>query len=318
MKLQEIARKAGVSTATVSRVFSHHPNVRDDVRSHVFAVAGKYGYHPRLSTKMRNIAVIIPYKSVYPVQSYVEMVLTELTHELPARGYRIEILPQENLEQLPRIQFCGAIGIGIDAMLFRNWDDSFAAPLIVIDRDAPRSAKEIYSVRSDEMQAMELAIAHLAENGCRKIGTIIYGREGEGNTGIRCNGVRKALKKYGLPATAALIRFALEDEYIEAIGKLLKLGIDALFCPGGNAGMVAAYALSLYNRRVPDDISLIASERTVFSRYAIPPQTAITQDYGALANAVADALDARLSNQPVPRSTTIPYKLIVRDSVRTE
>ena len=308
MKLQEIARKAGVSTATVSRVFSHHPNVRDDVRSHVFAVAGKYGYHPRLSTKMRNIAVIIPYKSVYPVQSYVEMVLTELTHELPARGYRIEILPQENLEQLPRIQFCGAIGIGIDAMLFRNWDDSFAAPLIVIDRDAPRSAKEIYSVRSDEMQAMELAIAHLAENGCRKIGTIIYGRDG----------VRKALKKYGLPATAALIRFALEDEYIEAIGKLLKLGIDALFCPGGNAGMVAAYALSLYNRRVPDDISLIASERTVFSRYAIPPQTAITQDYGALANAVADALDARLSNQPVPRSTTIPYKLIVRDSVRTE
>lgn len=318
MKLQEIAKKAGVSTATVSRVFSHHPNVREDVRSHVFAVAGKYGYHPRLSTKMRNIAVIIPYKSVYPVQSYVEMVLTELTHELPAHGYRIEILPQENLEQLPRIQFCGAIGIGIDATLFRNWDDTFAAPLIVIDRDAPGSAKEIYSVRSDEMQAMELAITHLAENGCRKVGTIIYGREGEGNTGIRCGGVRKALKKHGLPVETALIRFALEDGYIEAIGKLLRLGIDALFCPGGNAGMVAAYALSLYNRKVPEDISLIASERTVFSRYAIPPQTTITQDYGALAKAVADALDARLNNLSVPHSTTIPYKLIVRDSVRTE
>ncbi len=318
MKLQEIAKKAGVSTATVSRVFSHHPNVREDVRSHVFAVAGKYGYHPRLSTKMRNIAVIIPYKSVYPVQSYVEMVLTELTHELPAHGYRIEILPQENLEQLPRIQFCGAIGIGIDATLFRNWDDTFAAPLIVVDRDAPGSAKEIYSVRSDEMQAMELAIAHLAENGCRKVGTIIYGREGEGNTGIRCGGVRKALKKHGLPVETALIRFALEDGYIEAIGKLLRLGIDALFCPGGNAGMVAAYALSLYNRKVPEDISLIASERTVFSRYAIPPQTTITQDYGALAKAVADALDARLNNLSVPHSTTIPYKLIVRDSVRTE
>lgn len=318
MKLQEIAKKAGVSTATVSRVFSHHPNVREDVRSHVFAVAGKYGYHPRLSTKMRNIAVIIPYKSVYPVQSYVEMVLTELTHELPAHGYRIEILPQENLEQLPRIQFCGAIGIGIDATLFRNWDDTFAAPLIVVDRDAPGSAKEIYSVRSDEMQAMELAIAHLAENGCRKVGTIIYGREGEGNTGIRCCGVRKALKKHGLPVETALIRFALEDGYIEAIGKQLRLGIDALFCPGGNAGMVAAYALSLYNRKVPEDISLIASERTVFSRYAIPPQTTITQDYGALAKAVADALDARLNNLSVPHSTTIPYKLIVRDSVRTE
>lgn len=316
MKLQEIAKKAGVSTATVSRVFSHHPNVREDVRNHVFAVAEKYGYHPRLSTKMRNIAVISPYKSVYPIQSYVEMVLTELTHELSQRDYRIEILPQENLEQLQRIQFCGAVGIGINADLFRGWDDRFAAPLIIVDRDAPASAKEIYSVRSDEFQAMELAIAHLAGSGCSRIGCIIYGREGEGNTGIRCNGIRRALAKFNLPAETPLIRFALEEDYIEVIGKLLKLGIDALFCPGGNAGMVAAYALSLYNRRVPDDISLIASERTVFSRYAIPPQTTISQDYGALARAVVDALDARLNNLPVPRHTTIPYKLISRDSVR--
>lgn len=103
---------------------------------------------------------------------------------------------------------------------------------------------------------------------------------------------------------------------MEEIGRLLQNGVDALFCPGGNAGMVAAYALSLYNRRVPADISLIASERTVFSRYATPPQTTISQNYAAQASAVADALDARLSGQPFPRRTVIPYQLILRDSVR--
>ena len=47
MKLQEIAKLAGVSPATVSRVFSHHPNIRYDVREHVLAIA-----------KEHNLAVI--------------------------------------------------------------------------------------------------------------------------------------------------------------------------------------------------------------------------------------------------------------------
>ena len=100
MRIQEIAEKAGVSTATVSRVFSHYPNIRKEVREHVFAVARECGYHPRLSTKQRNVVVITPYKLVYPVQAYVEMVMTELTRELSMRGCRIEILPHDNLERL--------------------------------------------------------------------------------------------------------------------------------------------------------------------------------------------------------------------------
>ena len=79
--------------------------------------------------------------------------------------------------------------------------------------------------------------------------------------------------------------------------------------------LIAAYALSLYNRRIPDDISLVASERTMYSRYAIPPQTTITQDYAAQAAAVADALDSRLRGNPFPQRTVIPYRLIERDSV---
>ena len=74
--------------------------------------------------------------------------------------------------------------------------------------------------------------------------------------------------------------------------------------------------LSLYNRRIPDDISLVASERSMYSRYAIPPQTTITQDYAAQAAAVADLLDARLRGDAFPRHTVIPYRLLERDSVR--
>ena len=100
MKIQDIARLAGVSPSTVSRVFSHHPSISGEIRERVFAISKQHAYHPRLSTKQRNVVIITPYQSVYPVQCCVEMILMALTRELPNRGFRIEILPQDNLERL--------------------------------------------------------------------------------------------------------------------------------------------------------------------------------------------------------------------------
>ncbi len=316
MKIQEIAKKAGVSTATVSRVFSNHPNIREELRERVLAAARQAGYHPRLSQKQQNVVVISPFREIYPIRSYVEMVISELALILSSRGYRIEMLPQDNLSQLERIRFCGAVSVGIDAEKFTGWAERFAAPLVVIDRDVPPGTDEIYSVRSDENQAMHLGVGCLARHGCRKVGVIIYGEAGIGNTGIRQEAALRALRAHQLPVSERLVRLALADSCMEEIGKLLKLGMDGLFCPGGNAGIIAAYVLSLYNRRIPDDISLVASERSMYSRYAIPPQTTITQDYAAQAAAVADLLDARRRGLAFPRHTVIPYRLIERDSVR--
>ena len=315
MKLQEIAKLAGVSPATVSRVFSHHPNIRDDVREHVFAIAKTHNYHPRLSTKQRNVVIITPGEAVYPIRNCLEMVMMALTIELPKRGFRIEVLPQDNLDRLDSIQFCGAVAIGSEPDDFKKWPERFSVPLILVDRDAPASLPNIYSVRSDETQGMDLAIAHLHERGCQKIGCIIHGRLGTGNADIRRASVIKALKARNLPASDALIHLAADDNYVEIIGKLLKLNTDALFCPGGNAGIVTAYALSLFNKHIPDDISLIASEHKLFSCYATPPQTTITQDHEALAGLAADVIEARLNGVSFPQRSVLQYRLIIRDSV---
>ena len=69
--------------------------------------------------------IVAPYKLVYTVQAYVEMVMTELTRELSLRGYRIEILPHDNLERLESIQFCGAVSIGVETPLLERWDERF-------------------------------------------------------------------------------------------------------------------------------------------------------------------------------------------------
>ncbi len=316
MKIQEIARLAGVSPSTVSRVFSHHPNISEEIRERVFAISKEHSYHPRLSTKQRNVVIVTPYQSVYPVQCCVEMILMALTRELPRRGFRLEILPQDNLERLDGIQFCAAAAIGAEPGDFKHWADRFSVPLVIIDREAKLNSPEVYLVRSDEAQGMELAIDHLYSRGCRKTGCIIHGKPGTGNADIRHEAICRILKKKGLPANDTLIHFGSDEEYLEIIGKLLRHRIDSLFCPGGSGGILAAYALSLFGRQIPEDISLIASEQTFFSRYGTPPQTTITPDYKAMASSVADVIESRIGGQKFPPRTVLPYLLIQRESVR--
>lgn len=316
MKLQEIAKLAGVSPATVSRVFSHHPNIRNEVRDHVFAIAKAHNYHPRLSTKQRNVVIIMPGEEIYPIRSCLEMVMMALTLVLPKRGFRIEVLQQDNIDRLDSIQFCGAVAIGAEPDDFKKWSNRFSVPLVLVDRDAPLHSPNVYSVRSDETQGMDIAIAHLYERNCRKIGCIIHGAAGSGNADARYEAIIRALKVRKLPAHDALVHFSRDENYVEIIGKLLKQGIDALFCPGGNAGIVTAYALSLFNQRVPDDISLIASEHKLFSHYATPPQTTITQDHIGLAEIAANVIDSHLGESRISQCSILPYSLIVRDSVK--
>ena len=313
MKIQEIAALAGVSTATVSRVFSHHPNIREEVRQHVLSVARKYNYHPRLSAKQKNIVIITPYKQLYPAAEFVEMVMSELIRELAQNHFRIEILPHDNLERLSEISFCGAIGIGIDPP--KEWDEWFSLPLVIIDKIPSVKIPGVVYVHSDEKQGMEIAVGRLAGCGCRRVGAMLHGAVGQGNVDCRKKGFLRALRKFQLPVDDSLVKICSSELFFEEMGKLLQNGIDGDFCGGGgNFGGIAAYCLSLYGRKIPADIRLISSERHRISRYCIPAQTTISPDYQQMAQAAISRLKSLMHGEKVPAETVLPYSLIVRDS----
>lgn len=317
IKIQELAHLAGVSTATISRVFNHHPNIRPDLRRRVFAAAREHGYQPRLSLKQKNVIVITPYNAVWPVQSCVDMILMALMQEMPQRDFRLEVLPFNNRDRIEDIQFCAAIAIGAEPADFKDWAERFPVPLVILDRDGKPNPPHLFYVRSDEAQGMKLAISHLHERGCRKIGCIIHGDPGTGNADLRHAAIVRALSALKIPCDDSLVLFSGtgSEKYVELIGTLLRRGVDALFCPGGNAGVIAFHAFSLYGRRVPEDISLIASEQTSFSRYTVPPLTTISPDYHAMAVATADVIEACLDGGEAAARTVLPYSLIKRESV---
>lgn len=317
IKIQEFAELAGVSIATVSRVFNHHPSIRPELRKRVFAAAREHGYHPRLSLRQKNVVVITPYNAVWPVQSCMDMILMALTQEMALRDFRLEILPINNSKRLGGIQFCAAIALGAEPAEYENWAERFPVPLLILDRNMKPESPNVLCIHSDEAQGMKIAIEHLHERGCRKIGCIIHGDEGTGNADLRHAAIRRTLTAKKLPCDDSLVVFsgAGSDKYVELIGKLLKRGVDALFCPGGNAGVVALHALSLYGKRVPEDISLIASEQTSFSRYAVPPLTTISPDYAAMARSAVDLIEAHLDGKKPPAQIVLPYGLLKRESV---
>lgn len=313
MKIQEIAALANVSTATVSRVFSHHPNVSREVRERVFAVARKYKYHPRLSGKQKNIVIIYPYRQLYPAAEFVEMVSSELIRELSDSGFRIEIIPHDNIDRLNGISFCGAIGIGIDPHPL--WDEWHNVPLVVIDKVPSQRYPGVSFVHSDEPQGMEMAVKHLFECGCRKVGALLHGTAGVGNVNIRRDGFLAALKKYGFPTAATLVRACTTENFFEEMGKLLQNKVDGIFCGGGaNFGGLAAYSLALYGRKIPNDVRLVSSERHRISRYCVPAQTTISPDYRELARQTVEHIRSVISGESSEKEITLPYSLIIRES----
>ena len=318
MNIQQIAKLSGVSISTVSRVFSRRPGVRDEVRDRVMEIARSHGYRPRFTSRERNVVVITPYNAVFPVQSCVDMLLMALAQTLPLNGFRMEILPVNNLERLDSIQFCGAAAIGCELADFPKWAERFPEPLFIIDRTpAGKVPPGIGFVRSDEAQGMKMALEYLFSRGCRRIGCIIHGTPERGNALIRRRAVADFMKNR-VPDADDLIYYSGDgdEKYVELIGKLLKKGVDALFCPGGNAGIISLYALNLFGRSVPGDVSLIASEQTAFSMYTTPPLTTLSPDYPQLAQHVCDLLESWIGNSPTASPEGVPYRLIRRESCR--
>lgn len=77
---------------------------------------------------------------------------------------------------------------------------------------------------------------------------------------------------------------------------------------------LAGVSAATVSRRIPDDISLIASEQTAFSQFTVPPQTTISPDYHGLAEQVARILAGWLDNEPLPGTVSLPYELKIRES----
>ena len=313
IRLKDIAARCKVSPATVSRVFNRCPNVREEVRREIIMTARELGFIPHSAGTKKVLAIVTESYDSIPLCGYMAMAITALTREIFARGYSMELVPKCNVDLLRENLVAGAFALPYNEGMGRSWGEN-NLPLICINASGYHR-NGVYGVGSNEAQGIRLAGEHLVARGHRRFGLLTVGDPENWSNRTRVAGFKTAVTELGLPEIADCCRHAAGDNLYEPLGQLLQTGVTAIIATGEMTGIAAAYALNLFGKRIPGDISLIAFEQAGASRYCLPPQTTLSQDFENISRCALSMMEEILAGKFPARDTLVDYRLIIRDSV---
>lgn len=321
----DIAREAGVSPSTVSRVLSGTAPVAPHKRDLVLAIAKKLRYLPNPSAQSlvrgRTGAIGVLTQSI--ASPFYGEVLLGVEQGLSGSGYHL-IFASGNWQtdhELAALSLLSArrvdaliamTGVLSDDHLRRAAEDM---PLVVIGRSIP--GIEDQCLRVDDFQASYEATRYLISLGHRRI-IHIAGPGHHQDAVDRKAGYAQALTDAGLPCDEDLI---VEGDFTEQSGLIAMEALlrrasifSAIFAANDQMAYGARLALYRHGIRVPDDVSLIGFDDQPASAYTTPALTTVRQPTHDMGCAAARAALRLLDGKP-PALPVITTELIIRESV---
>ena len=320
MSLETIARLAGVSRSTVSRVVNDDPRVRAAVRERVRAVISDQDYHPNAaarslaSRKTRIIGLLIPGAVSFVFSDpYFPTLIQGITDACNAADLHVMLMmdPSDDPATIDRLyrrvirgRHIDGLVIGTsmidDPLVARMRDDRF--PTVVIGRrpDEPM----LSSVDIDNREAARLTVEHLIDHGHRRIG-LIGGPRVVIAAQNRFDGYHDALAAAGIVADPGLV---LDSDFTQSGGSAAMRHL--LGAPGGPPSAVfvasdtmaagAFTTLAEAGARVPDDIALVGFDGLERHLQTHPTLSTLAQPITGLARAAVEMLRRRIDAPEAP------------------
>ncbi len=328
--LDQVARAAGVSRATASRVVNGNPRVAADVRKAVERAVDRLGYVPNLAARSLvtrrsdSIGLVIaePAGRLFE-DPFFPRLLRAVGAELAARELQLVLLMPQSARDASRIERYLAAGHVDGALLVSlHGDDPLPSQLaahgvpVVVGGRPPHGAAVSF-VDVDNVQGARSAVEHLVANGRRTIATIAG--PADMPAGIdRLAGYREALRAAGLEPSPSLEASAdfTSDGAEAATARLLasQPAIDGLFVASDLMAVGALRALRAEGRRVPEDVALVGFDDSIAPTVE-PPLTSVRQPIEEMGREMVRLLVDRLSQpSPVPRRVILETRLVVRQS----
>ena len=331
--IYDIAREAGVSPATVSRILTDSTSVRKEKRDRVNELIRKYNYRPNAmaraltETRSRVIGMVMADVS----NPYYNSVFSACTNEAFQRGYvtmLFNTFSRPDIEESALIklreQRADAIIICGGRIDLAEQDPAFTQLLETTLSTTPvvvgsRSPDErIHGVAVDHEGSVDLAMDYLLRLGHRDIGFIYTGQQYYG-TRQRLARFRLKMEQAGLPVREEwMIPVPGYDSESGMMGvrRLLQLpklptallGMDDMVSVGMLQELLAR------DLRVPEDISIISFDNTFVTSITTPKLTAIDYDYAQYARMLVDAALAAMEGKQFPRDQLIAPSLAVHRS----
>ncbi|MCU0485710.1 MAG: LacI family transcriptional regulator [Anaerolineales bacterium] len=328
--LEEIAKIAGASRSTVSRVINNDPNVAEETRQRVQQVIRQFNFQPNRAARRlaggrtRIIGLVIPtgISSVFSDPYFPNLIrgISSTCHE---SDYSVMLWLAE--AEYERLTIDQVLHNGfVDGMIISSMplDDSIVTslirsglPFVSVGRSLTNPSINYVDVEN-RRGALE-AVMHLIRQKRRRIATIT----GPLNTiaGVdRRDGYLEALRIRGIPADPALIvegNFS-EDEGYNAMKQLLSLHPDAVFAASDSMALGAMRALREAGIKIPDEIALVGFDDLPFAAHTQPPLTTIRQPIQRTGSLAAETLMDILEHpdEAYARHIILPVELIIRET----
>jgi len=322
--MRDVARVAGVSAKTVSRVFNDDPHVTEETRDRVRWAMQKLNYVPNLLARSFRAGADAAVGLAVPdiADPFFAEMTSSIEVDLVGRGMAVVVTSlgrgveheRYALEALLRRQISGLIVacVSADQSYLAPWQER--TPMVFVDR-APKGLSGVFVIEDDLAGARE-AVAHLASYGHRSVAFLGVSTPVT-TTRRRLNGYRSAVAASGLDDGPDLVCIPSESAD-EAAAELVKR-LEAPNAPtavfSSNIPCTMALVLAL-QRAGRTDIAVVGFGDFPMAAALAPAVTVIDQDPAGLGRAAVERLLRRIEDPHAPRRqrTVLPVHLIPRGS----
>lgn len=325
--IDDVARAAGASTKTVSRVLNNEPNVRESMRQRVLAAVSSLNYRPLASARSlatnRSLMISLLYDNRSP--SYIMEVQAGVLEACRAQHYSMMVQPlvsaaPDFVEQ-------------VEDILSRHRPDGLILTPPITDHPrlleslrknavpfasiSPHHARGCIGVVSREREAARRMVEHLVSLGHRRIAHIV-GDPKHGAGVWRLAGYRDGLRQAGLkeePAWMVQGMFSFESG-VDAARKLLALRRrpTAIFAADDDMATGAIWAAAEAGVAVPGDVSICGFDDTTIATQVWPTLTTVHQPVREMGRRASEELLRRLRGNGDARMVEVEYEMRIRAS----
>ncbi|MEV4538791.1 LacI family DNA-binding transcriptional regulator [Asanoa sp. NPDC049518] len=328
--LEAVAKRAGVSRATVSRVVNGSTTVAEPIQEAVRRAVRELGYVPNLAARSLvtqrtdSAALILPETPtrVFSDDPFFHGVIRGVSMELDAADKQLVLLIAGSTAGHDRVERY-TMGRHVDGVMFASMHGADPLPAALIRMGIPvvcsgrplgRATVEVPYVDVDQIGGVVSAVRHLLDSGRKRIATISGPQDMV--AGIdRLTGYRQALRDSDRRSIVAIGDFTRESGTV-AMRQLLDDDpkLDAVFAASDLMAHGALRALREAGRRVPDDVAVIGFDDIEMARYTEPPLTTVRQPIQQIGREMARQLMRLVAGEEIEPVTMLPTELIIRES----
>ncbi|WP_410674250.1 LacI family DNA-binding transcriptional regulator [Amycolatopsis sp. cmx-4-68] len=325
--IRDVAARAGVSVATVSKVINERYGVSAATLARVRAVIEELGYEASLvAQSLRNHRTNVIGILVADLEPFSTELLKGAADAIRGSGFELVVYSAGGRTGDPvgweKRYLSRLSGTLVDGAVLVTPAVSLEAvpgtPVVAVDPHTGPS--HLPTIDSDNLRGAQLATEHLLNLGHRRI-AFLAGRPDLESASLRKAGYLRALEAAGVPADEDLIRIgAYDPEVSAASAHALLTGPDrptAVFAANDISAIATVGAARELGLSVPDDLSVVGFDNVPESALCSPPLTTVDQPIREMGHRAISMLIALINGDEVGRThVTLDTGLVVRSSTR--